>query len=86
MDLPASILFVIGVVALIVGAESLVRGAAHLAAVGVSPLVIGLTVVAYGTSAPELAVSVQASWTGQADLAVGTWWAATSSTSWPSWG
>lgn len=72
MDLLTSILFGIGVVALIVGAELLVRGAAHLAAaVGVSPLVIGLTVVAYGTSAPELAVSVQASWSGQADLALG---------------
>ena len=72
MDLLTSILFVLGVVALVVGAELLVRGAAHLAAaVGVSPLVIGLTVVAYGTSSPELAVSVQASLAGQADLALG---------------
>jgi len=66
------ILFVIGLVALVAGAEALVRGAAHLAgALGISPLVIGLTVVAYGTSAPELAVSVQAAWLDQADLAVG---------------
>ena len=64
--------FVAGFLALVAGAELLVRGAAHLAGVlGISPLVIGLTVVAYGTSAPELAVSVQASWLGQADLAVG---------------
>ena len=66
------VFFVVGMVALVVGAELLVRGAAHLAAaVGVSPLVIGLTVVAYGTSSPELAVSIQASWLGQADLALG---------------
>ena len=72
MDLLTLVLLLLGVAALIVGAEALVRGAAHLAAVvGVSPLVIGLTVVAYGTSSPELAVSVQASWTGQADLAMG---------------
>ncbi|UCG34004.1 MAG: sodium:calcium antiporter, partial [Phycisphaerales bacterium] len=57
---------------LIGGAEVLVRGAVRLAtALGVSPLVIGLTVVAYGTSAPELAVSMKAALAGQADLAVG---------------
>jgi len=50
----------------------LVRGASRLAAaVGVSPLVIGLTVVAFGTSSPELAVSLVSAWTGQADIAVG---------------
>jgi cation:H+ antiporter len=66
------LLFLVGLTALVVGAEWLVRGASRLAAsVGVSPLVIGLTVVAFGTSSPELAVSVQAAWTGQADLAVG---------------
>jgi len=72
MNLLTLVFFVAGMVALVVGAELLVRGSAHLAAaVGVSPLVIGLTVVAYGTSSPELAVSVQASWLGQADLALG---------------
>ena len=66
------ILFLFGLVFLIVGAELLVRGASRLAAaVGISPLVIGLTVVAYGTSSPELAVSVQSTFTGQADIALG---------------
>ena len=61
-----------GTVLLIVGAELLVRGAARLAAAaGVSPLVIGLTVVAFGTSSPELAVSMKAALAGQAGLAVG---------------
>lgn len=62
----------IGLGLLAAGAELLVRGASRLArAAGVSPLVIGLTVVAYGTSTPELTVSVQAAWRGAADLAVG---------------
>jgi cation:H+ antiporter len=66
------LLFVLGFVLLILGAECLVRGAANLAsAFGVSPLVIGLTVVAFGTSAPELAVSVNAALNQQADIAVG---------------
>lgn len=61
-----------GMIALTFGAEVLVRGASRLAAmVRISPLTIGLTVVAFGTSAPELAVSVQSAFTGQADLAVG---------------
>ncbi len=51
----------LGLVALMTGGEALVRGAASLArGLGVSPLVIGLTVVAFGTSAPELAVNVGA--------------------------
>jgi len=58
--------------ALAVGGEVLVRGASRLAALaGVSPLVIGLTVVAFGTSSPELAVSLKSSLGGQADVAVG---------------
>lgn len=65
-------LFLIGAVLLIVGAEWLVRGSSRLAvAVGLSPLVIGLTVVAFGTSAPELAVSVRAAWGGNPDIAFG---------------
>jgi cation:H+ antiporter len=66
------ILFFGGLAFLIIGAESLVRGASRLAAaVGISPLVLGLTVVAYGTSAPELAVSVQSSLSGRAAIALG---------------
>lgn len=67
-----AVLFVVGLALLVVGAEWLVKGASKLAtAAGISPLVIGLTVVAFGTSAPELAVSVNAAWSGQADIAVG---------------
>ncbi len=61
-----------GIILLTAGAEGLVRGASRLAALaGVSPLVIGLTVVAFGTSAPELAVSLKAAWVGQGDIALG---------------
>ena len=68
----AILLFVTGLIFLIVGAEALVRGASRLAAVmGISPLVIGLTVVAFGTSSPELAVSIKAALSDQASLAVG---------------
>jgi cation:H+ antiporter len=64
--------FVLGIAALVLGAEMLVRGASRLAlAFGISPLVVGLTVVALGTSSPELAVSVRSALAGQADLAVG---------------
>ncbi len=63
---------VIGLVVLVGGGEVLLRGATRLASMlRISPLVIGLTVVAFGTSAPELAVSVQAALSGQADLSVG---------------
>jgi cation:H+ antiporter len=72
MDVMTVVLFVIGLGLLIAGAEVLVRGASRLAAgVGVSPLVIGLTVVAFGTSSPELAVSVQSAYAGQGDIAFG---------------
>ena len=64
--------FSLGLAALVVGAEALVRGAARLSlAFGISPLVVGLTVVAFGTSSPELAVSVQSAWSGQVDIAIG---------------
>jgi cation:H+ antiporter len=63
---------VLGLVLLVLSADWLVKGASRLASsFGVSALVIGLTVVAYGTSAPELAVSVMAAFSGQADLAIG---------------
>jgi cation:H+ antiporter len=65
-------LFVIGLIFLIIGAEALVRGASRLAAnFGVSPLVIGLTVVAFGTSSPELAVSIKSALSNQASIALG---------------
>jgi cation:H+ antiporter len=61
-----------GLVILVAGAEFLVRGASRLAAaLGISPLVIGLTVVAFGTSAPELAINMQSAFLGEADIALG---------------
>jgi len=72
MELSTLIQFGGGLVVLILGGELLVRGATRLAeAVGISALVIGLTVVAFGTSAPELAVSLQSSAAGHGDLALG---------------
>ncbi|MCP4329760.1 MAG: calcium/sodium antiporter [Alphaproteobacteria bacterium] len=66
------VLVVVGLVILLVGAEFLVRGAVGLASrLGVSKLVIGLTVVAFGTSAPELVVSVTASLRGASEIALG---------------
>jgi cation:H+ antiporter len=66
------LLVVLGLVSLVAGAELLVRGASRAAsALGISPLVIGLTVVAFGTSSPELAASVRAALAGASDLAVG---------------
>ncbi len=62
----------LGFVLLTAGAEALVRGASAIATrLGIPPLVVGLTVVAFGTSAPEFAVSLGAAWSGQADLALG---------------
>ena len=66
------VLFIAGLVALVVGADLLVRGASRLAlSFGISPLVVGLTVVAFGTSAPETAVSIGAVLEGKTDLGVG---------------
>lgn len=65
------LLLIAGLVLLVFGADLLVKGAARLAtSFGVPALVVGLTVVAFGTSAPELAVSVKSAWSGQAELAV----------------
>lgn len=64
-------LLLIGFILLIGGAEYLVKGAASIAArFNVSPLVIGLTIVAFGTSAPELTVNVLAALRGSTDLAI----------------
>lgn len=66
------VLFLLGLTFLIIGAEALVRGASRLAGVlGISPLVIGLTVVAFGTSSPELAVSIKSVLSGQENIAMG---------------
>ncbi len=74
MDVQTLLLFIAGFFLLVGGAELLVRGAARLAvAIGISPLVVGLTVVAYGTSAPELAVAIRAMYATppRPDLAIG---------------
>jgi cation:H+ antiporter len=66
------VFFVLGLGALVLGAESLVRGASKIAlSLGISPLVVGLTIVAMGTSSPEVAVSVGAALNGSTDIAVG---------------
>ena len=66
------LLLVVGFVMLYYGAEWLVKGSASLArSLGVTPIVIGLTVVAFGTSAPELVVSVIASIQNKSMIAVG---------------
>jgi cation:H+ antiporter len=68
----SSLLLAAGLTVLTAGADLLVRGASAIAArLGLSPLVIGLTVVAFGTSAPELAVSMKASIAGQGGIAIG---------------
>jgi len=64
--------FVVGLIALIGGADLLVRSASRTALYfGISKLVVGLTVVAFGTSAPELAVSIEAALNNQTDLMLG---------------
>ncbi|WP_254431806.1 calcium/sodium antiporter [Azonexus fungiphilus] len=66
------LMFLLGLAALTLGAELMVRGAARLALTfGISPLVVGLTIVAFGTSAPEMAVSAGAALSGAGDLAIG---------------
>lgn len=61
-----------GLVALTLGAEGLVRGSASLAIrLGLTPLIIGLTIVSFGTSTPELVVGLGASLSNQADISIG---------------
>jgi cation:H+ antiporter len=64
---------VAGLVLLVIGAEFLVKGASKVAAIlQIPPLIIGLTIVAYGTSAPEMSVSIMSSFSEQgADIAIG---------------
>lgn len=69
---PTLIFLLLGLVLLYFGAEGLVRGSASLALrLGIGPLLVGLTVVAFGTSAPEMMVSVKAAYLGQGDISVG---------------
>jgi len=72
MGITTILILIAGLVLLVAGAEVLVKGASRIAFMfGLSPLVIGLTIVAYGTSSPELMVSVQSSLAGQPDIALG---------------
>lgn len=66
------LLIFIGLVLLVVGAEGLVRGSSSVALrLGVTPLVVGLTIVAFGTGSPELAVSIGSALNGNSGLALG---------------
>lgn len=66
------VLVLIGLIILVAGAEGLVRGAASLAAkLKIPPLVIGLTIVSFGTSAPELTVNILSALNGSSELAIG---------------
>ncbi|MGD1886383.1 MAG: calcium/sodium antiporter [Cohaesibacteraceae bacterium] len=66
------LLLLAGLAGLVIAGDALVRGAVGLAErFGIPPLIIGLTIVALGTSAPELMVSIQAAFEGVADIAVG---------------
>ncbi len=70
--LTAGIAVIGGFVALVMGADRFVMGASALARnLGVSPLVIGLTIVGFGTSAPEMLVSGVAAWTGSPAICIG---------------
>ncbi len=65
-------LFALGLVILAVGAEALIRGAVRVArALGVSPFLVGFTIIGFGTSAPELVVSLSAALNGSSDIALG---------------
>ena len=71
-DIPALLALVLGLVFLVGGGELLVRGAAALALkANIPPLIVGLTIVSMGTSAPELFASVEAALEGHPGLAVG---------------
>ncbi|OKA70145.1 calcium/sodium antiporter [Vibrio parahaemolyticus] len=70
--LEAVALLIVGLVLLVWSADKLVFGSAAIARnVGISPLVIGMTILAMGSSAPEMMVSATAAWDGKTDTAVG---------------
>lgn len=72
MNALTAVMMVAGLVALVAGGELLVRGAGGLALTwGMSPMVVGLTVVAFATSAPELAVTLKSVLSGSPDIAIG---------------
>lgn len=72
MSLEVIIFLVLGLVALFIGAEGLIRGSSALALkIGITPLVVGLTVVAFGTSTPELVVSLKAALIGNSSISLG---------------
>ena len=67
-----TVAFILGLIILSGGAESLIRGAMRMARLWkVSPIVIGLTIVAFGTSAPEMGVALSAALSGQPDITMG---------------
>ncbi len=66
------VLLIIGLIVLIVGGDYLVRGSSSIALrLHLSPLVVGLTIVAFGTSAPELLISIQSALKGSPDITMG---------------
>lgn len=72
MALNSTILLIVGLAVLILGADLLVRGASRVALrFKISPLVVGVTVVAFGTSTPELLISIQAALAGSPDITMG---------------
>lgn len=69
----SALIFLLGIVAVLLGADFLVKGAVALARdIGMPEEIIGLTVVAFGTSLPELATAVMAAWRKHSDVALGT--------------
>jgi cation:H+ antiporter len=72
MSFEILLFLVLGLIALFIGAEGLIRGSSTLALrVGITPLVVGLTVVAFGTSTPELVVSLKAALIGNSSISLG---------------
>ncbi len=66
------VLLIIGLIVLILGGDYLVKGSSSIALrLRLSPLVVGLTIVAFGTSAPELLISIQSALKGSPDIAMG---------------
>ncbi|MDZ7625270.1 MAG: calcium/sodium antiporter [Ignavibacteriaceae bacterium] len=72
MSFEVLLFLILGLVALFIGAEGLIRGSSALALkIGITPLVVGLTVVAFGTSTPELVVSLKAALIGNSSISLG---------------